>query len=136
MSQAQEFSPPAPAPSRHQVLGLAFCCNGALLASASVDTTVRLWDASTGEHKCELAGHTDWVRAVAFAPPTGSRASETGDAAAARGARASDTGGAAVPVRVGRSALLASCGDDATIRTWDLTGAQPTLRCECGRVLR
>lgn len=47
---------------------MAFSASGQLLASASCDSTVRLWDAATGEEKGELAGHVDWVRDVAFAP--------------------------------------------------------------------
>ncbi|GLI58954.1 hypothetical protein VaNZ11_000672 [Volvox africanus] len=84
-----------------QVLGVAFSPNGAYIASASVDSTVRLWDASTGEEKAELAGHVDWVRDVAFAP----------------------TGAPGVPGR-----LLASCGDDKSVKLWDLAGPQPQIR--------
>ncbi|GLC68369.1 hypothetical protein PLESTF_000683700 [Pleodorina starrii] len=84
-----------------QVLGVAFSPNGAYIASASVDSTVRLWDAQTGEEKAELAGHVDWVRDVAFAP----------------------AGTPGVPGR-----LLASCGDDKTVKLWDLGGSQPALK--------
>ena len=38
------------------------------LASGSLDKTVRLWDARTGEHKKTLEGHSDSVRCVAFSP--------------------------------------------------------------------
>ena len=35
-----------------------------LLASASADATVRIWDPVTGVMERTLDGHTDWVRAV------------------------------------------------------------------------
>jgi WD40 repeat protein len=37
-----------------------------MLASASGDSTVRLWDAETGAHRSTLKGHSDYVIAVAF----------------------------------------------------------------------
>ena len=50
------------------VNAVAFSPDGAILASASNDRTVRLWDAKTGEEKQTLEGHSDWVQAVAFSP--------------------------------------------------------------------
>ncbi|KAF2681096.1 hypothetical protein K458DRAFT_392324, partial [Lentithecium fluviatile CBS 122367] len=47
---------------------VAFSRDGKLVASASDDKTVRLWDAETGAHRSTLEGHSDWVRAVAFSP--------------------------------------------------------------------
>ncbi|KAL5374572.1 hypothetical protein DPSP01_011851 [Paraphaeosphaeria sporulosa] len=48
------------------VRAVAFSRDGKLVASASSDKTVRLWDAETGAHRSTLEGHSDWVRAVAF----------------------------------------------------------------------
>jgi WD40 repeat protein/predicted Ser/Thr protein kinase len=39
---------------------------GDLVATASLDGSVRLWDARTGEQTRMLAGHGTWVRAVCF----------------------------------------------------------------------
>ena len=48
------------------VNAVAFSHNGQLLASASMDETVRLWNPGTGEQVQELKGHSNWVNAVAF----------------------------------------------------------------------
>jgi WD40 repeat protein len=54
------------------VQGVAFAPDGATLASASSDRTVRLWDLATHEARHVLDGHEDWVTSVAFSP-NGSR---------------------------------------------------------------
>ena len=51
------------------VWGVAFSPDGRLLATASDDQTVRLWDVPTGRpHGEPLAGHTGAVSDVAFSP--------------------------------------------------------------------
>jgi WD40 repeat protein len=47
---------------------IAFSPNGRLLASASRDTTVRIWDLATGALHQTLQGHSDWIDAVVFSP--------------------------------------------------------------------
>jgi WD40 repeat protein/beta-lactamase regulating signal transducer with metallopeptidase domain len=50
------------------VSSLAFSPDGKLVLSGSYDTTVRLWDASTGKELVNLKGHDSKVQSVAFAP--------------------------------------------------------------------
>lgn len=47
---------------------LAFSPDGKLLAGASADKTVKLWDAKTGKLKRTLRGHSRYVRCVGFSP--------------------------------------------------------------------
>ena len=59
---------------------LAFSPRGAILATGSLDTTVKLWETATGRERASLDGHTDGVSALAFAterPADGHRRGST-----------------------------------------------------------
>ena len=54
------------------VRAVSFGPNGGLLASASKDRSVQLWNPGTGLAELRLEGHTDWVNAVALGTIGGS----------------------------------------------------------------
>ncbi|MFE7929455.1 WD40 repeat domain-containing protein [Streptomyces sp. NPDC057456] len=53
---------------RGDVFSVAFSPDGALLASAGADRTVRPWDVATRRLLATLTGHSDFVNDVAFSP--------------------------------------------------------------------
>ena len=52
----------------NRVDGVSFSPDGRLLASASLDRTVRLWDVATQRPLATMTGHSDAVVSVAFHP--------------------------------------------------------------------
>jgi WD40 repeat protein len=52
--------------SSDRVFSVCFSSDGKQIASGSWDTTVKIWNASSGELQSTLTGHTDWVTQVEF----------------------------------------------------------------------
>ncbi len=67
-SFAASWFSPATNFHRDLIRSVAFSPDGKMLASASSDETIRLWDVASGESRRELKGHTNRVRNVVFSP--------------------------------------------------------------------
>lgn len=127
-----------------RVRSIDFRSDGAVLATGCDDRKVRIWDIGDQRITAVLDGHTDRVYAVAFAPDGSWLASASWDGRAViwkDGAvlhrLTGHTGklwtAAAHPLRP----LLATAGDDRTVRLWDVrTGRESVaLTGHTGRVL-
>ena len=118
------------------VLSVGFSPDGKRLASASVDQTVKVWDATTGQETLALKGHTMLVRSVAFSPDGKRLASASWD----QTVRVWDaTTGQEMLTLKGHSdkvfsvafspdgKRLASASGDQTVKVWDVATGQEML---------
>ncbi len=115
------------------VNAVVFSPNGKLVASASRDRTVRLWDLSTGATLQTLEGHSGSVKAVAFSPDGKLVVSASYDNTvrlwdSSTGATLQTLEGCSISagavVFSPDSELVASASNDNTVRLWNsFTGA-------------
>ncbi|KAJ7877408.1 WD40-repeat-containing domain protein, partial [Mycena olivaceomarginata] len=117
------------------VWSIVFSPDGTHIASGSHDSTVRVWDAATGQQVGEpLAGHTSSVWSVAFSPDGTRIASGSGDSTvrvwdAAMGQQvgeplAGHTGSVRSVAFSPDGTRIASGSDDSTVRVWDTATGQ------------
>ncbi|PYH44153.1 uncharacterized protein BP01DRAFT_424449 [Aspergillus saccharolyticus JOP 1030-1] len=110
------------------VFSVVFSHDSKLLASASEDQTVRLWDAASGACLQTLKGHSNWVKSVVFSHDSKLLASASDDETVKLWDAAS---GACLQTLEGHShwvnsvvfshdsKLLASASGDQTVKLWD-----------------
>ena len=108
-------------------LSVAFSSYGTLLASASADNTVRLWDVETNANIATLEGHERRVNAVAFSPDGKVLASAGGDGPVRLWNVESGQQKAALKghewatsVAFSPDGTLLASGGDLTVRMWDV----------------
>jgi WD40 repeat protein len=117
----------------HWVNGVSFSNNGKIVASASFDGTVKLWDVTTGQDIKTLKGHKSQVTSVSFSPNGKIIASASFD----RTVKLWDvTTGLEIKTFEGHNSkvlsvsfandgkTVASASSDKTVKLWDVTTGQ------------
>jgi WD40 repeat protein len=123
------------------VVSCTFAANGSVLATASEDGTVKLWDPWLGKSQGGIVGHHDRVTGLAFAPDgsfvvsaSADMTLKTWEPAPTAERRTLEGHGAEVwdcTVLKGGN-LIASAGGDGTIRFWDSESGEQTQVLEIG----
>ncbi|KAN0075115.1 WD40 repeat-like protein [Elaphomyces granulatus] len=116
-----------------EVMSVAFSPDSKKVVSGSEDSTMRVWDITTGQVDQTLTGHSDKVRSVAFSPDGKKVVSGSDDLTV----RVWDiTTGQADQTLMGHSRRVTSVAfspdgkkvvsgsDDSTVRVWDITTGQ------------
>jgi WD40 repeat protein len=101
-----------------------------MLASASADSTIKLWDLASGRERALLAGHRGEVRAIAFNPGSGILASGGED----RTIRFWDTASGGVTQRIDAQGEVESLAisPDGTTLAWASGGNAPIFLWDIG----
>ncbi|MFI8263845.1 MULTISPECIES: WD40 repeat domain-containing serine/threonine protein kinase [unclassified Streptomyces] len=119
----------------YMINSLAFTPDGKTLASASDDSTVRLWDVKDHAHLATLTGHTDMVFSAAFSPDGKTLATASADKTvrlwdtATRKPAATLTGHTARARAVAfdpTGKTLASGGQDGVVLLWNVAARTRT----------
>ncbi|CAG9981146.1 unnamed protein product, partial [Clonostachys byssicola] len=121
-------------PHDQSVLHLIFSPKSSLLASSSIDKSVKIWRVDDGENIHTLNWHTDWVRQAAFSPCERFVASASDD----NMVRVWDLENTSISKELSGHAGYVTCvcfspdgqtlvsgGDDCTVRVWDLKSHSP-----------
>ena len=116
--------------------------DGARLAGAMADRTVRMWDASTGAQLAVLRGHTDLVMDVAFSPDGTQLASASYDktirvwqVTSQRHRVLRGHAGAVDRVTWRDASHLVTASRDGTLRVWDVPAMElPTAEALAARL--
>ena len=127
------------------VLGVAVSAPGKLLATASEDTSARLWDLNTGKLQATLTGHNGKVRAVAFSPTSPLVATGSWDGTVRLWNTQVGRNQGVLPGNIDYiwsvafspdGMLLAAAGSKGLIKLWDVTGKleRATLKGHGGAV--
>jgi WD40 repeat protein len=110
------------------VNGCAISPDGSFIVSASLDKTLKVWDAKTGKERLTLTGHTHWVESCAISPDgsfivSASRDhtlkvwdASTGEERITLTGHTSQVNGCAISPD---GSFIVSASDDETLKVWD-----------------